>query len=53
MTDTYENLGGLYFPILQQDGTREMVRIATHPNKSQLLFLGWLRKHDREHGAGK
>jgi hypothetical protein len=49
-TGKYENLGGIYFPILQQDGTRTMVKIGNGKDKSQVIFLGWLRQHDRMPG---
>jgi hypothetical protein len=46
----YENLGGVYFPILQQDGSRVMVKIGDGRDRSQFIFLGWLRQHDRMPG---
>lgn len=48
--EKYENLGGIYFPILQQDGSRTMVRIGNGKERSQLTFLAYLRQHDRMPG---
>ncbi len=48
--EKYENLGGIYFPILQQDGARIMVKVGNGRERSQLVYLGWLRQHDRMPG---
>lgn len=48
--EKYENLGGVYFPILQQDGSREMVKVGNGKSRGDLLFLRWLRQHDRSVG---
>lgn len=49
--EKYENLGGLYFPILQQDGSRVMVKISNGHKRADVIFLRWLRQHDRQVGA--
>jgi hypothetical protein len=48
--EKYENLGGVYFPILQQDGTRIMTKIGNGKDAGSFLFLRWLRQHDRKIG---
>lgn len=45
--DKYENFGGIYFPILQQDGSRVMTKIGSGKDQSHIILLGWLRQHDR------
>lgn len=49
--EKYENLGGVYFPILQQDGSRFLVKVSQGHKRSDVLFLRYLRKHDRQIGA--
>lgn len=46
-TERYEDLGGVYFPILQQDGSRTMVKIGSGLDAGHIIFLGYLRQHDR------
>lgn len=47
-TEKYDNLGGVYFPILQQDGvTRVLIKIGAG-DPADLLFLKYLRQHDRK-----
>lgn len=46
--EKYENLGGIYFPILQQEGNRVMTKIGDGRDRSQIIFLGYLRQHDRQ-----
>lgn len=47
-TEKYDNLGGIYFPILQQDGvTRVLTKIGAG-NPGDLIFLKYLRQHDRK-----
>lgn len=46
--EKYENLGGVYFPILQQDGGRVMTKIGDGRDRGHIIFLGWLRQHDRQ-----
>ncbi len=48
LEEKYENLGGIYFPILQQDGTRVLTKIGNGKDSGQLMFLGYLRQHDRQ-----
>ena len=48
--ERYENLGGVYFPVLQQDGARVLVKVADGKDAGSLLFLRWLRQHDRQVG---
>lgn len=48
--EKYENLGGIYFPILQQDGSRVMTRVATGHHRADVMFLRYLRQHDRQVG---
>ena len=44
----YRDLGGVYFPILQQDGvTRVMTKVSQGNDVSSLTFLEYLRQHDR------
>lgn len=45
--ERYEHLGGVYFPILQQDGSRTMLKIGSGRDAGHIIFLGWLRQHDR------
>lgn len=49
--EKYENLGGIYFPILQQDGSRVMTKIGNGKDQTSFIFLRWLRQHDRQLGA--
>lgn len=49
--EKYENLGGIYFPILQQDGSRVLTRISYGHKRTDVIFLRWLRQHDRQVGA--
>jgi hypothetical protein len=45
----YNELGGVYFPILQQDGkTRITIKINNGDKPTDIVFLGWLRQHDRD-----
>lgn len=46
--EKYENLGGAYFPILQQDGSRVLIKIGNGRTIESILFLAYLRKHDRK-----
>lgn len=48
--EQYEDLGGVYFPILQQDGKRVMTKIGSGKDAGHIIFLGWLRQHDRMPG---
>lgn len=50
LQDRYENLGGVFFPIRQQDGARFMVKVANGKDVGSLIFLRWLRQHDRQVG---
>ena len=46
--EKYENLGGIYFPILQQDGkTRVMVKISNGDKRTDLDMLFHFRRMDR------
>ena len=45
--EKYEDLGGVYFPILQQDGNRTTVKVGNGKDQSSFIFLDWLRQHDR------
>jgi len=45
--EKYNDLGGVYFPILQQDGSRTMVKIGDGKDVTSILFLEYLRQHDR------
>jgi hypothetical protein len=49
--EKYPNLGGIYFPILQQNGSRQMIKISNGDHSSDLRFLAYLRQHDRQQGA--
>lgn len=46
--EKYENLGGVYFPILQQDGSRYMSKVGDGKDQTSFLFLKYLRQHDRK-----
>ena len=46
--ENYNDLGGVYFPILQQDGTRQLIKISSQITKTSSMFLDYLRKTDRE-----
>lgn len=48
--ERYEDLGGVYFPILQQDGSRVMTKVGNGKDQTSFLFLRWLRQHDRAPG---
>lgn len=50
--DNYDDLGGVYFPIRQQDGTRQLIKISSQINKTSTLFLEYLRRMDREPARG-
>ena len=45
--EKYDKLGGLYYPILQQDGTRVQIKVSNGNHRSELNFLAYLRQHDR------
>lgn len=45
--EKYDNLGGMYFPILQQDGGRFLTKIGNGKDQTSFLFLQYLRQHDR------
>lgn len=51
--EKYDDLGGVYFPILQQDGSRVLMRINKGRSPSDLLFLAYLRQHDRKQAGDK
>lgn len=44
----YNDLGGVYFPILQQDGKRILTKVGNGKDASSFLFLQYLRQHDRK-----
>ena len=44
--EKYEDLGGVFFPILQQDGSRVLTKIGSGKDAGHIMFLGWLRQHD-------
>ena len=46
--EKYENLGGVYFPILQQDGSRYLTKVGDGKDQTSFLFLRYLRQHDRK-----
>lgn len=46
--EKYPNLGGLHFPILQQDGKRQVIKISNGDHRSELQFLAYLSQHDRK-----
>lgn len=48
--EKYQKLGGIFFPILQQDGVRQMVKINNGDHRSDIAFLHYLRQHDRQIG---
>ncbi len=50
--ENYDDLGGVYFPIRQQDGTRQLIKISSQITKTSTLFLGYLRRMDREPARG-
>jgi hypothetical protein len=45
--EKYKELGGVYFPLLQQDGTRFMHKISSEVTIFSKMFLEYLRQHDR------
>ncbi len=47
MTEQYKNMGGVYFPVLQQDGSRVLVKVANGNDITSLMYLDYLRKKDR------
>lgn len=45
----YNHLGGLYFPILQQDGiSRQLTKVGNGNSVHDTTFLRYLRDHDRQ-----
>jgi len=43
----YQELGGLFFPVLQQDGVTRIETPIKCNDISDVAFLNWLREHDR------
>ncbi len=47
MEQKYSELGGVYFPVLQQDGSRVFVKVASGNDIASIAYLKYLRKQDR------